>query len=310
MRFSAWQNLTPFLLGFLLGGALIFVLKGAKAVPSPRPAVHVVAKRKPRPVNLRPSWSQQPLLVTPSIDANVSYLNSLDLIPETDLNASLLSANKSRELRQEFESLERSYELRRHAGLTTLDEDAAQYALRAQLANKVKNEVRIQQVRKGTRRARTWVMNEIPRSLQVAAAVAAVSTGQPIEQSLSEDTHLVASANVPYMSSYVQMTSPMVNTTLSVAGTPTSSAKLLGQPRPDWFQNSERVYLTMNRPLPVWDLGAGVAYGGTSSTVSTSLSKQLAPNLDAAVSHRMPVEDTSSLLVPEDTFQIQYKLTF
>lgn len=265
-------------------------------------------KKVSRKANLKPSWAGAGKSLAKQ-DPNASFLSRLDLKSTAAFNPDkLLPSNRALELRQEYDLLTRDYESRRQASLVDPAEEQQHVERMKSFSRSVFANMRQHQVKQKTRKIKENLSgnSDLKKPVAVAAAITAMSTGTPIQASLSDETSITASTNIPYNATYLKLHSPLLEGTVSVAGNASSRASMLAPPPPDWLNRNERYFLGVSRQVGFWGLGSGLSYGGTSSNLNASLSRPITPELKAELGHTQALASGSS----EETIKVNYELRF
>lgn len=269
-------------------------------------------ERKGSITDLRPSWIGKGNAAgwTP----NVSFLNNLSFSHEGEpgLADELMDASVASRIQREYEEMNRDHETRRYHGLLnsqTVDERANRVN---EISRQALDEVRTFQRNKQSRKVLGAIERNpsLKKPVAVAAAVAAVVTGNPYRTRIGGSTDLALSTNLPFQTGYIQFYSPIVNGAFTASGNP-DSGNSMTLPPPSWVSRSEHYSFSLSRPLPVWGLGTGVSYGGSSNTVNASVSKELSSHLTCSVNTvRSVSSEPAYMREPEQTLKLDYQLHF
>lgn len=259
---------------------------------------------------LKPGWLLEPAA---EWDPNLSILSSTSPTGPSDQEPDpLMSASRALEIRQEYEDMNREYELKQSYDLIDAQSEEAQAGRVRDFSKRIWGEVRNHNLSRGTKEIEKILRlhEDLVKPLAIAVAIASLGTGAPVESRLGEETRFKAAANLPYQTGYFQLSSVLGESSVTLAGKPDPSNAWMAPPPPSWIARDEKYRLTFSRPIPFWGLGSGIAYGGSSNSFSASLSKSLMPNLVATLSSVRPVDETSRVKSPEETLKLDYEIRF
>lgn len=275
---------------------------------------HSAKRRAKRTPKLAPTWSRDSWV---EWDPNLSYWmpSSLsELGKKKRLEEGLMDPGRLRELRQEYLSVSFRHETQLQADPTSTQLEETHRTWAQELSKKVWAGVRDYQRQKGVQKVKDIVQKNqsIARPAGVAIALAAVSTGTPVQASLAPETHVTAYANFPHRVSYLQWGTPVVGGafTLSSGSAPGVLQTLVEAP-PDWIRRDERYSVSLTRGIPKLGLDGKIQYGNTSGTLTASMTKALWPNLACTVEKIYPVGPTlAANPLPVQSLTFRYELHF
>lgn len=265
-------------------------------------------KTKTQPL-LKPAWSNGEVLQQ---EANLSFLSDVQAREEAELTSDdLIDPKKSQELRTEYDVVSRQFELQRNFQSGAGTPEREEYRWASAFSMKAIGEIRNTQLRKFRQFHKLFLGDFFLKGpLSVALAIAAAGTGAPFKGELAPDARVTAFANLPHQTTYVELGSPWLNGSFSYYGGPHATLGSWAAGPPDYISRSERYRFSLSRTLPVWNLGSDVVYGGSSNTVTASVSKRITPHLSAAVASRHPVDSSSTISKAEETVRMEYKVSF
>lgn len=258
---------------------------------------------------IRPSWADPRVCQS---TPNGTYLSDTDsAIDFTDpvLRGRLMGEKQAGAIRQEYELANREYELRRMHGQFGFQRERAYGNRVSGIGSSIASGVRDAQIRervwseKDQARMRGHLKDaaesETGRSvagpIAVITTLTAVSTGEPVQLKLQDDAEVIARTDVRTKSGALQLHSQLFDTNIGYND----------------VQN-ERYRLSLGRPLPVWGLHSGLAYGGSSNLISASLSKEIFANLIATLnsSHLANTSRFDANRPAEESLLLNYQLRF
>lgn len=288
-RTSRVFSLTPAVVALLLGGGSVF---SAQADP-----------------NYRPEWSH-PWEVTSN--PNCSFLNDTRQGSEVSVLDELIDRHTALDLRQRYQDMSRDYELKRSYGLVDSRREQQRGDEVNDFGRQIVGEVQRYQTARNTEKLKTAVdrdpdLQVLAKPAAVVAAGAAVYRGTPMNLRLNEDTKLRAVTNVRNQTSEFSLLSPVVTTSVGVNLSKPEDRDPTQPPDPDPTHQIERYHFSFSRGLPIWDLSSGLSYGGTTSSVSASLSKRVTNNLTAEVDSIRPIKQG---YYNEECLKLNYGLQF
>jgi hypothetical protein len=173
-----------------------------------------------------------------------------------------------------------------------------------QFRNRVTDKLDADEIKDGVRKAPAAVKT----TAAVLAAIALAGTGQPVKVDLENDTRLIARTDISSKQGEVKLTTPWLNTGFDYQG---QVPQEIAVNQTNGTTVQERFRLTADRGIPVWNLRSGVVYGGTTNTVSATLTKPLAPGLSAAVSSSQQLDtSTPPVTTAGQSVSVKYEVRF
>lgn len=255
---------------------------------------------------IKPAWAKvSTLLKAP----NQSYLQNTRT--DLPLERSILAGNlMDHRTTSAFQTayLQRSdnYEARRNYGQLTLDDRSRYSADMTDLSRRVFQEMNRSRI---DREEVKQNIEQAPTGVQVSTLVmmtlVATSVGEPVRLKLKDDTEIYAKTDLSNRKGDLKVSSRLINSELNFRG----DVPLVTDA--NRLQLYERYRFSLGRSIPLWDLRSGLTYGGTTSTLSASLTKPIMPGLEASVTAINPVgKDRPTLTSPEQRLSVEYKLRF
>lgn len=201
------------------------------------------------------------------------------------INDFIINASTAKGLREEFERMNNDYETKQNYDLAT-DQDHRDYFKRS--SDFTQNVLRVifsyqmtegmQKVEKRSEEIRTF-----KRVKQQVQSVARAVTQGSVQASVAPQFTFGSKVNLPQEKGNVWMRSPIVNGDLDVrAGEGWSYDPVTMQKLTD-KGIGERYSVAFSRNIPVFDMNSALTYGGTTTKMTTSVSKQITKNLSAEV---------------------------
>jgi hypothetical protein len=273
--------------------------------------------------NLRPSWAK-PLACQ---GLNESFLADLEQgknsVATLEWRDKIFEPALDADAERQYERLTRDYESRERHGLVSQVERQSYISRLSGFAADVLNQVRRYHVNGNIDKAKAAVPNLIDKKdpviqaigkpLGLVSAVAAVTTGHPFSFNFGSDASLTARTDVRKQNGSFEMRSIWLNWAMDVYGLPypkamSSPLRLIS----DGEEKSDEKYrFSLSRDLPELKLNSGISYGGTTGTLTASLSKQLTSNLTCIVDSSRPVwVDRASLQNSQETIRLLYGFSF
>jgi hypothetical protein len=228
-------------------------------------------------MDLRPSWSD-------SIDSNCSFLNDQKHHEDASFLTNLIDDKHSAQLRQDYQDLNRDYDLKTTYGLSNPALEQSHYDQMTGFAHGAMNQVQRYQLDQTAKDAKAAAEQnpDVAKPAEVVGGAAAVATGTPVAFKLAEDTSFQSKTNLARQKSEFNLLSGYLNASVQMNMTVPATQDPTVPVSPDPSQRDERYKVALNRPLP-WDFSSGLSYGSTTSSLSATLSKQLISGLSAAV---------------------------
>lgn len=253
--------------------------------------------------DMKPSWGGRK-----QITPNQSYLadQAKNLNIEAINQMQVLGNRQVLELRQQYQDLNRDYEMRRLYGLVDTKAETSHTDQMNGFSRTVIGQVRQNQVKQyGEKLVHASQQNEALRTVAKPAAVAgtivAVSSGMPVGIKLSDSSKLTTMTNVADRNGQIHLESPLMDARVEMR----AAAPSVWDPT----QPGERFQLSLSRPLDFWDLRSGVTYGSSSTSLSASLVKPLSEHLTAVLDSIHPLSSDIALS-PEQRLTLLYGVRF
>jgi hypothetical protein len=264
--------------------------------------------------SLKPIWARSSQSI--SSRPNVSYLSDVNqqwVSPEAELLGKVFDSKNSDQLRFRYERMMQQYELRHVQQFGSLNVEQNHVSRMHDLTTDAVHNVRARHVRKQAEKLQAIAEKQpgfrsVREPLSVAAAVAAIYNGHPIQLSLGfMDSNMSAATNFPQQKANLTLESPLLKSSLDFSGnSPVNPDGLNFDPT----QRGERYKVSLSRAIPIWDLQSGLSYGGTSNLITASLSKQLSPNLRAELGSTRGATDLSTSVPEQETVKLFYAIQF
>ncbi len=225
---------------------------------------------------------------------------TLEALRPAPFGSDLLDRHTELEMRQRYDLLERKQEIRDSSGLASAQTNISE---RENMREDLVSEVSQYQVNSRIEKAAETGKGESAihskkKPLVVAAAAAALYFGRPIPLRANEDTSFNLMGDMRKSRAQLAMKSPVVGSRIDYNGSGESS---MGS-----ASGSDRARVSLNRDIPVLDLGSSVSYG-SSSTVTTTVSKQLTKEVAVSVDSARKTRGAESA---EESFRVSYGLSF
>lgn len=257
--------------------------------------------------DLSPDWSTYSEIT----DApNCSFLNDqIHAEPAYFLNR-LVDQRTVLNLNQQYDDMNRDYDRRVQYGLADRTEVQNHGGDVSHFGKVAFAQVRHYQVNQEAKRLKSVVDREdslkaLLKPAAVVGAGAAFYGGTPVSVDLDDDTTFRAMANVPTQTGQVSLFSPAGTTSVDFdMNRPDPNKAFTGDPR----AQIEKYRFTFTRGLPLWDLTSGFTYGGTTTAMGASLSKNLMPHLTAVVDSVRPMQQ--GRYYAEESLRFFYGLSF
>jgi hypothetical protein len=257
--------------------------------------------------SLRPDWSHSTQVTEAP---NCSYLSDINHAPDPEFLNSLVDHQTVLNLNQQYQDMNRDFELKQKYGLVDMNQEQSHGNDVTHYGRQAFAEVRKYQTNREVKRLRKAVdRDETLRALMKPAAIvgagAAFYSGTPVNVQLDDDTKIRAIANGPSQTGQFSLLSSMGTTSLDFdLNKPDPNKAYTADPR----GQIERYRFSFSRGLPIWDLTSGFYYGGSTSSVGASLSKNLMPHLTAVVDSVRPLQQ--GRYFSEESLRFFYGVTF
>jgi hypothetical protein len=241
---------------------------------------------------LAPDWlNREPARQAP----NESYLRNRTLGVDTRNEGELLEAQESAELRQRYNDLFRTFEQRSQYGLATLEEERSHHQQVRSFSQGVVAQVQRKEFQKRARRMRVAAENEpslqaIRRPMTYLMAGVGIYYGYPVSLHLGQDIAMTARAFGPRQQGLLNVSTPIVNSSLEFNFAPLSLEEERRQPFLEPSQRVERMRFGLNRGISDLGIYTGLMYGRSSQTVSASVAKELSESWKLVMDSSRPIE--------------------
>jgi hypothetical protein len=222
----------------------------------------------------------------------------------------LLDQKSVLNLNQQYQDMNRDYELKQKFGLVDRTQEQSHGDDVHHFGRVAFAEVRKYQTNQEAKRLKKVVdqdetLKVFMKPAAVVGAGAAIYGGTPVNLQIDEDTRMRAMANVPSQTAQFSLFSTLGTTSVDFdLNRPDPNRPYTANPR----AQIERYRLTFSRGLPIWNLSSGLTYGGSTSTVGASLSKNLVPHLTAIVDTVRPMQPNR--YYSEESLRLFYGLQF
>ena len=151
---------------------------------------------------------------------------------------------------------------------------------------------------------------QMEQSAAIVGVAYAVYSGQPFDLKIADTTRFVTRTNVADSTAQIIFISPIVYTSFDYVGlAPLTRDPAASSADPNFYR--DRYSVSLRRPLPILDLSTQVSYGSTSTAVTASLSRPIAPNLTAVLDSSIPTSSEIAAIVPSsETLRVLYGIRF
>lgn len=261
--------------------------------------------------DIRPSW----VMAVNAVAPNDSYLQDFYSDPfevSNDLVEKVLDRKRMIEMRREYEDLIREYEFKRQWDLADVpyaDEEQHNAQL-AGFSQYVYLNIVSFQVTEAFKKAEKN-SEEVRTFRKVQKSVGKVARGE-VKVDVSPKFKFGSKTDIPGMKSHFWMNSPYFNSNFDVSfGKPLPydpvHFKKLGGDRP-----RETYSVTVYRQIPVVGVDSSVNYGGSTTVMTASLGRNIAPNLRAEVTRRQgfDMERAEMTNHVEEVVKLSYGISF
>lgn len=276
--------------------------------------LNVVSSQVYAATDLKPSWVRKPVLDLP----NCSFLSPKDPLSLADYRDEVFTPKQAMELRQQYDDLTRTYQMRKNYSLLEFQEEENHRNQLTGFGKTIQDRVLDHEAKKSEERFKALARKDgnLKKPAAVVGALVTVYTGRPVTTRLSENTRLVgrttvrpdATGKVQWQSGQLQLLSPLVNTTFDVAATLPAS---VDPNTAEAAKAEDRYKLSVTRALPLVNVSSGLTYGSTTRTLSASLSRQLTDHLSCVIDTRRPLSPEWVKAKPgEETVRLIYGISF
>ncbi len=251
-----------------------------------------VSERQSLLAVIAPEWlNREPARQAP----NESYLRDQTLGLQSRPESEFLAEQESAELRQRYDDLFRSFEQRSQYGLATLEEERNHHLQVRRFSQGVVAQVQRKEVQKRARRLRVATENEpslqaVRRPMTYLMAGVGFYYGYPVSLHLSRDVAMTARAFGPRQQGLLNLSTPLVNTSLEFNFAPMSLEEERQQQFLEPSQRIERMRFGLNRGISDLGIYTGIMYGRSSQTVSASVAKELSESWKLVMDSSRPIE--------------------
>ena len=267
------------------------------------------AQASSRMAQVRPSWATQS---ASELGANSSFLNGRVSDNASSTKDELIAPAMASQMKLQYEDMNRSYDQRATYAQVSPEEARQHSQAMRDFSKSMALTVGRYQLSQNLEKVRQFAENDpilgtLKNPAALIAAGVAIYGGQPVRVRIGDDVHMTAKAHGPSREGQFAVQSSVVNTTVDVKAGSRSDEEERQQKALDPTRRDERFRLGFSRGLPVWDLQSGVSYGGTTGTMTASVSKQLNRNLTCVVdsSHNLTTAQSS-----EESLKLLYGLRF
>ncbi|MGK5089778.1 hypothetical protein WDW86_19680 [Bdellovibrionota bacterium FG-2] len=288
-------------------------------------------------VEFRPSWMESG---KPINNANCSYFSDRGVVEWTSaateswLQEQVINPGVARGLRIDYENRYSTFELRTYQGLQSHELARAFFEGNTKFSYDAFEQMKNYNRERGLKRARDMAgdvarderVKSIYRQIRpyvkpvvLIGAVWGFYFGTPAEWQVTEATKLSARwcgktpemsammGGIPFLpdceaqSGSLSLASPVANGSFDLRTAIPAAT--------DPFSRNERYKFSLSRGLP-WSMSTGVSYGGTTSTGSGLLSKQISEHVTAVVDSLRPVGEVAAVRPSEETIKVLYGISF
>ena len=265
----------------------LLVLSSLLAVSQTAHADTLASQSEVSANQVQPQWS---LHTSGENIPNISYLSNTttNYFHDTNLRDQLFDPKLTMDMKQQYEDMNRNYDIRKTAALVGRDEEAAHDAqmtdfTRSTLKNFGNHHIQ-ENISKAEKAGEKIVDNDstlkqLKKPVAVAAVVAGVYTGKTMKVKVAQDTKLSTRTDIQGQNGTVGLEAPwLVNGAVDFNARPGQNDKV-----PDESMHNDRYRLALSRGLPIWGLSSGLSYATTTTTTTASLSKVILPNTTCVV---------------------------
>ncbi|MDR3605781.1 MAG: hypothetical protein P4M08_00195 [Oligoflexia bacterium] len=256
-----------------------------------------------------PGWSSSDGVAA---NPNCSILSDYRYNSVTNPLDPFIDQRVAAQLRQQYDDLNRNYEIRRDYGLMAPNYDEQVHA--GQISDLGHNAMQRFQTYEGEKVKKSAEANPDLQPLMAPAAVMggamAVYRGTGVNLYRDGDIKVRAKASFRNRTTGLELNSPLVHGSLDMTATAPSTLDPTVISPLDPAARAERYRLSLSRLLP-FDFSSGLSYGTTTSTMSASLSRKLTNNLTAVVGAAKTMDPSLEAIAPsEQSLRFLYGLSF
>lgn len=264
--------------------------------------ISVEANRRPSRITpYVPNWNpaaQDPAFV-------MRYMMRDPSQDEVNLNDKLLSPKLQRQFRREYREMTRRHEFYKQYGLTDRHDEKSLMDRMADFKDYLFRHILNFQVKENMKKAEKH--SEGARTFrQVHDTVKSVYQGGHDVQ-VNDSFKFGTRTDIPNKNAQIWMKSDYLNGALDM-----NFGKAWSPEPEDELEEEghERYALTLSRPLP-WKMNTGVSYGGSTTKLTSTLSKQLTDHLSAHVSHTKGLDEVrAGYFSEEGLVRLSYGISF
>ena len=265
----------------------LLVLSSLLAVSQTAHADTLASQSEVSANQVQPQWS---LHTSGENIPNISYLSNTtaNYFHDITLRDQLFDPKLTMDMKQQYEDMNRNYDIRKTAALVGRDEEAAHDAqitdfTRSTLKNFGNHHIQ-ENITKAEKAGEKIVDNDstlkqFKKPVAVVAVVAGVYTGKTMKVKVAKDTKLSTRTDIQGQNGTVGLEAPwLVNGSVDFNARPGQNDKVT-----DESMYNDRYRLALSRGLPIWGLSSGLSYATTTTTTTASLSKVILPNTTCVV---------------------------
>lgn len=250
---------------------------------------------------LSPLWSIE--------DPNSSYLCDTKYLGEPGLQ--LLPMKKQLELKQQYEDMNRDYNIKRDYGLMDSFYEATYISAMSGFGNDIFRQIEREQLVEMRAIAAHNLKNDpdakqaiVP--VEVVGGAYMISTGKPVTLNVADGNKVVTTTNVRNQQASVGFVSSTLDTTASISHTPTIYQYGSIVPA-DPAAHDERYRFSISKPIATLALTPSAYYGSTSTELMLGLVKQVTQHISIGYSHNVPLNPAiSDYKTTEDVVRVNY----
>jgi hypothetical protein len=276
----------------------------------------------PVPADIRasiaPAWVNTPLAdqrlnETALLRKETSYQDPSGL----EFNHLLGGDKQALALRQQYEDMNRNYEVRENYSLLDPQETMDHANQVSQFSHDVMTRVRMEQVHNNSRLMRDAAMqsqslSSVRQPIGVVAGLAAIYSGEPMKWDVTDKLHLRARTMVRDSRGELGLDSPLMNGRVEVA-TQMPDHYTPDDPRfADGSQANERVKLSLSKDLPL-QISSGMSFGTSTGTMAASVSRPISEHVTCVVDSIRPMRSMDFPTPPslqEERVKVLYGVSF
>jgi hypothetical protein len=246
---------------------------------------------------------------------NGSYLSDTKYQPPSYI-PDFLSKKRQLELQQQYQDMNRDYDMRSTYGLTDQFAEWNHTNTMASFGNDIFRQVEQFQLQQMRDDASQKLKNndDIKPVVKPAAIVGGAymfGTGHPFTFNVADGANVVTRTSVRDQQASIGVVSSQVNCSVQVSETaPTSYNGIIATPT-DPSQHDERYKVNISKPLSALQLTPSVYYGSTSTELMIGATKQVYDHVSVRYSHNIPMDPVNSdYHYTEDVVSVNYGIHF